>query len=862
MMVINKLKRKCAGVTLAGFFSQAFCICAVAVFSISAGAQTDSTGTNRDKLDSTEAGYNLPIFSTSGADAESDQDQQDVSSLLQSSRDVFTQFSSFQFGNARYRVRGYAPENQLVMINGVNVNNLETGFSTWSSWGGLNDVTRYIENKVGVVNNRLLFSGAGGFTNIESKASSFKKGVRVSLGAGNRIFRERAMFTASTGMMKNGWAFTLSGSTRQGNEVYIPGTYFNANAFYFSADKRLNDKHLLSFTGFAAPIEQGRSSAEQEEAFRIAGTNYYNSFWGMQNGKVRNSSVSTVRRPMAMLSHIFNIKPETRLTTSVFYTAGKSGLTSLNWNNAPNPRPDYYRYLPSYYYTAGDIAGGDLATNNWQNDVNTRQINWDRLIAMNRANLYTPASQVGQGTVNTTDTRARYIVENRVESLTNAGINMVYNTRVKKAFYSMGFNANYFKNRKYKVLDDLLGATFWLDVDQFAENLGVDDSYAQNDINNPNKKVYVGNKFGFDYSTNIRRAEAWGQAEYSFQKLELYGSLSLSSSQMWREGYLANGKFPTSSKGVSQKLSFTNYGVKGGFIYKINGRNFITGNGLWLTRPPEVNNVFISPRVRNDLVSGYQNETVLSGDIGYQIKMPDFKFRITYYNTQISHQTWLRTFWSDEFNNNVNYIMTDVNQNHSGIETGVEKTFLASHTIMGALGMGQFIYNNNPNAQAWQDNNNTSLFTNRTVYLNGYRIGTGPQVVSGIGYRYNGKKFWSFSIYYNYFDQIYLEPNPDRRTAEALTKYVDTDPQYKDIISQHQLKPYSLVNASAYKSFRLMKKYTLALNLTVNNLLNNKTIQVAGFEQLRWDYSNVYRFANKYYYMTGLTFMLNASLTL
>jgi hypothetical protein len=88
-------------------------------------------------------------------------EQQDVSSLLMSSRDVFTQFASFQFGPARYRMRGYMAENQTVMINGVNVNNLETGFSAWSNWGGLNDVTRYVENRFGVVANRLWFFRTG-----------------------------------------------------------------------------------------------------------------------------------------------------------------------------------------------------------------------------------------------------------------------------------------------------------------------------------------------------------------------------------------------------------------------------------------------------------------------------------------------------------------------------------------------------------------------------------------------------------------------------------------------------------------------------------------------------------------------------
>jgi hypothetical protein len=126
------------------------------IFSISVYAQTDSTAAAL--VDTTNAtNINLPIFSTSGGDVEGDLEQQDVSSLLMSSKDVFTQFSSFQFGAARYRMRGYMAENQQVLVNGVNVNSLETGFSSWSNWGGLNDVTRYTENRFGIVAGRMSF---------------------------------------------------------------------------------------------------------------------------------------------------------------------------------------------------------------------------------------------------------------------------------------------------------------------------------------------------------------------------------------------------------------------------------------------------------------------------------------------------------------------------------------------------------------------------------------------------------------------------------------------------------------------------------------------------------------------------------
>lgn len=820
-------------------------------------SQHDSIREIEKKADTTQLSFNIPIFSTTGSDAESDIDQQDVSSLLQSSKDVFTQFSSFQFGNSRYRMRGYTAENQEIMINGVNVNNLETGYSSWSSWGGLNDVTRYTENRFGNVNNRYGFSGPGGYTNIDSKASSFRKGTRVSYANANRIFTHRLMVTHSTGMLQNGWALTLSASSRAGNEVYIPGTYFNANAFYVSIDKHLTDKQTLSFTGFIAPIEQGRSSAEQIEAYELSKNNFYNGLWGYQtsangNKQVRNSSVSITQRPMFILSHTFKLDETSQLTSSLFYTFGKSSLTALNWNNSSNPRPDYYYYLPSYFYQKGDTLSGNLITNNW---ANNSQINWDKLIAMNRANLYVLPSQLGQGIVSN-ETRARYILENKIEDLNNFGINSVYNKRINSFFISVGFNANSYKNRKYKELEDLLGASYWLDYDQFAQNLGIDVVYQQNNIDEPDKKIKKGDKFGYDYLINVNKAELWTQAEYSFEKFDVYAGSSFSGTKVWREGFIANGKFPTSSKGESEKLLFLNTGIKGGVTYKISGRYFLTANGTFLSRMPEVNNLFSSPRSRNDIVKDVVSEKIWSGDINYLIKYPGLKFRFTYYYTQINDQTWLRSYYDDTYNNNINLIMKGVNQSNQGIEIGVEKTLFTSHILQFALGYGEFIYTNRPTLEAWQDNNNNFLYSNRKSYLTNYHIGGTPQTVVGLGYRYNAKKFWYAGVYFNYFDQIYIEPNPNRRTEDALSRYLITEAdQYNKVIEQQQLPGYATVNANIGKSFKVLKKYFLNVSLMANNILDTKTNITSGYEQLRFDAANYNKFVNKYYYMTGLTYM-------
>ncbi|MBK7667756.1 MAG: hypothetical protein IPJ32_10690 [Sphingobacteriaceae bacterium] len=117
-------------------------------------------------------------------------------------------------------------------------------------------------------------------------------------------------------------------------------------------------------------------------------------------------------------------------------------------------------------------------------------------------------------------------------------------------------NGNIYNNEKYLIAEDLLGADFWMDYDQFAENLGADPMFIQNNIDKPDNMIKKGDKFGYNYAIHINRGELWGQAEYNLKALDVYVGLSVSSSQTWRDGYWANGKFPTNSKGQSENLIF------------------------------------------------------------------------------------------------------------------------------------------------------------------------------------------------------------------------------------------------------------------------------------------------------------------
>ena len=70
---------------------------------------------------------------------------------------------------------------------------------------------------------------------------------------------------------------------------------------------------------------------------------------------------------------------------------------------------------------------------------------------------------------------------------------------------------------------------------------------------------------------------------------------------------------------------FTNFAVKGGITYKINGRNYLYANGAYITKAPFFENAYISPRTRDLEQDNLNSETVKSVEGGYILKSPTLK---------------------------------------------------------------------------------------------------------------------------------------------------------------------------------------------------------------------------------------------
>ena len=107
----------------------------------------------------------------------------------------------------------------------------------------------------------------------------------------NRSYDHRLMAAWSSGFDKKGWAASFCLSTRLGNEGYVEGTFYEGYAAFVGVEKKFNLRHRLAMTAFGSPTRRGKMMPTTQEAYDLAGSNFYNPNWGWQNGEKRNSEL-------------------------------------------------------------------------------------------------------------------------------------------------------------------------------------------------------------------------------------------------------------------------------------------------------------------------------------------------------------------------------------------------------------------------------------------------------------------------------------------------------------------------------------------------------------------------------------------
>jgi len=802
-------------------------------------------------------------------------DVQTADGLAGSSNDPFygTASSILNIKNHWYP-RGYPRGEQEVQVNGIVMNDVSNVGSVWNNWAGLGDVFHNSATTYGLAPSDYTFGGLIGSVYYNATAADQRKETRVSYTATDRNYRNQVTLTHNSGLMKNGWAYSIAVSKRWAEEGYVPGTFYNGYSYYAAVTKVVK-KSSFSFTTFGAPVDRGKSAFTTREAQQLDGNNYYNPDWGYQNGVKRNAKVENEFQPVMMLTHVYKPSEKTIWTTSLSYQFGKDKNSGLDWYNSTDPRPDYYKYLPSWQLN--QVPADSLAYTQLRDSILTNkdrlQINWNNIYRNNYLNNDSIQNVNGITGNTVRGRRSTVVLADDVQDIKK----WVFNTNLQHSVNEYvtvytGIEVLSQRTQSYRQLTDLLGGDFFTNYNQFAAQQYVGNpSYIQNNLNDPNQVVKVGDIYDYNYINNYLNGAYRAQVKFNYNKYDLFAGGFVGLNTFNRDGLMRNGLFANNSYGTSATQSFLIYGLKGGADYKINGYNIFYVNAEIKTEPPTVNNTYISSRTRDFTVNNPSVQVDRSIEGGYKLNMPDTRVRITGYATSITNSTMIKRFYNDDpaYETFVNYVMQNVNMQFTGTEIAVEQKLLKELTVTAVAAVGQAFYSNRPNITVYLDNDTVKNPHTSQSYIKNYYLATGPQSAYSLGFNYRKSRKWSARINFSYLDRNYVDVNPDRRTTAAAGALTPGSDQWNKVFAQEELPSYFVVDLSgsydidlSHMSSGLPHNTILNLRASVNNLLNNTNIISAGSEQLRYDFtnSNTNTFPNKYLYSSGINFLISASL--
>ncbi len=769
-------------------------------------------------------------------------------SFLATSKDIFLKHAAFDFSQSFFSIRGYDAKHTQVLFNGVSMHNLNDGIPQWKAWSGLNDITRNKNISLGLSYSNTSFGNLLGSTNINTRASKMRPGLRISSSISDKNYTGSTMATYNSGWQENGLAYSISASRRWGNEGYVDATLHDAFSIFGAVEYKLNSQNSINATALYAPSRSGQTTAITERVFNEFGSKY-NPYWGWQEDEKRNANIKKFEMPIFMLSHFYK-NNRSSLTTNISYQFSLQSSSRLDYNDAPNPYPNYWKYLSTIHENPN--------------------INWINLYETNLNGINIPDGGA-----------ARYLIYNNQKDEKIFTLNSILNTKLY-LHLDLDFGLTYkdYKSDNYASPKDLLGSLYYSDVNPF--NL-INGKPAKNDVLGNENKI-VGDRIKYNFDLNAHQLDFFTQIKWQYDNIDFFIAGNYTNTAYQRNGKFLNQAFENNSLGDSEKLAFNTIGVKGGFNYIISPVHQIQCYGAYLTKAPLIQNSFINSRENNVVVPDLHSEKITSAEVNYHFNSEKITSRITTYISDFKEGTTVNSFFA-ETGSGADYfqeVVTSIDKRHLGVELGFKYQFTPSFNSSAVVAFGQHTYTNNAKVGVNFDIaglsediiNNTGFENFGDAFIKNYKVANGPQQVYALAFEYKNPKFWSINLSGNYFSNGYLDISTISRTNNFFNNPNDFGQPFQDIdldlarklLQQEKFDPYFLVNLSGGKSWRI-KSTNIKIVASIHNLLDS-TYKTGGYEQSRTanyaalladttNESNERNFGPKYWYGFGRTYFIN-----
>lgn len=749
--------------------------------------------------------------------------------------DYFDQAGNFTFSFLRYRWRGLTAYSQAFVVNGLRVNSIIDGtvpFGAIGSIGSIATTSRTINSFF--VDNALVPIVGGQCFTVNPTAEPQAGYATAALSNRTYSYRLSAGYTLGE---RNGWSVMVDASRRWGRSLSVEGVATDAWGAYLAASKQLDRRNVLQITAIYNPTERLMPSSSTAEAFGLAQNNLYNPAWGLQSGRQRSVNVRRTNEPIIMLNHTYQSSKGLTISSGVFVRFGENSYSGLNWQGAPNPRPDYYRYMPS---AANSVEEAEAITQLWRTDVNTRQINFDQLYHINYLNA----------------DRTKYILEQRVSEPLAVGASV----RAQHKNFSVGVAVGYEIMRNYKRVGSLLGGGYWLDVDSFVEQDEDVKDKNQNNVLDPNRHVGEGERFGYDYSMAAFRTAIDGQYTHSWGNFHLTATADVALRTLQREGYYEKENFPLGeSYGASKGVLGIDYSLRLQGEYRLGTRLGLGFAAAFGSMSPTSRQQFISPRYRNALTLNVGNSTTfaLEARANYNSSALRLFGSLYYYN--LSNYGSVRDLYDDLQHAYVHYVTRDAAMAHYGVEASAEILLTGDLWLNVALNLSNNVYINNPTADIYKESTGAKLIEGETLHYKDLHVGGAPQTLGTIALDYRPYG-WTVRLSAVVFDGGYVSLSPIRHTARAMTAAASAD-ALQDMVGQEKLPAGISVDLFGGYTHRFTNGQSLGVYAGINNVLSNSNFIASGMQSDRFFTKNslLAPQPSRYYYALPINFFVNLS---
>lgn len=586
--------------------------------------------------------------------------------------------------------------------------------------------------------------------------------------------------------------------------------------------------------------EQAVQSATAKEVFDIVKTTNYNPNWGWYHGNMLFADIKSLNALVAQFVTERKWSKFKYFKWSLAFVKLEEDRNALTWVQSRDPRPDYYRYLPSYQ--KGSTAQENLFSY-LSSHPQKMQLNFDQLEKTN---------------LNANDGYAKYVMSKSKEKGLQFKTALQFHLETKSHFvFNSRLHLGFASVNHSNQLTHLLGGKFFYNRLQWINESESGNEYLANV--NDTTPLQLGGFWGPHFVLKNISAQSHNEITWQWAKGEWGLEWWHHVNQYARESTIQNQLF-LNSKGSQALPKKWDHMIALRSTYMFNGRWFMNGLMQFEQYHKEGDQFFLDPDVGANLTRFQSSALRTMYLVGLNYSGITLDGKLELYQQSNLGLNGHHSFYHDYYNVFVYGIYGQMNVQTIGLDWSLEKDWFG---IWKAALLGSFKNEFISNQPIYEIRNVNDLFKMESgrLLLKGLPFANNAMFSIATTISYKPNLNWQFNI-----DQIWAGKRPVRINYFRRTDWVKqklSDSVWQRILQVENLPAISMLQCTI-NHFKYAKQDKKLIKwqwkLQLQYFLSKEVPALYVNESTRFDYKNfsINKFPAKWFMQQP--FLLNSSI--